>query len=155
MNKNLSELLGALPTLSHEELATVRGAIDHLLSKRSEGDDPTIPLFNSILKVLSKQMAFSTFTGTSAYRAWKANAPVCVSFIETTWPEASKVAKGALMVILIDMLIDDLQGRGVPVTIGTITNNLDRIPQLFDLAYPDYIKMGMAHVVLKALERGE
>lgn len=153
MSKNLNDVLAMLPHLRQRDLSTVRAAIDHLLDKRVE-NDPTLPLFGAIKSILGIHTTFRAFQGSrAAYTAWKHRAPACVSFIDQTWPDASKVAKGALTAVLVDMLIDDLKGGQVPVTLGSVAIHLDRIPQLFERAFPDYIKMGMAHVVLEAMEK--
>lgn len=152
MSKNLNDVLAMLPHLRQKDLSTVRAAIDHLLDKRVE-NDPTLPLFGAIKSILGIHTSFHQFQAARAYAAWKRAAPAYVQFLDATWPEASKVAKVAITTVLIDMLADDLAGMKVPVTLNSIVTNLERIPQLFDREFPGYRKMGMAHLVLAAMEK--
>ncbi len=152
MSKNLNEVLRFLPHLSQQDLATARGAIEHLLAKKVE-DDPTLPLFSTVISLLGVRISFHAFRSTQAYKSWKRTAPAYLQFVDQTWPEASKVAKGAITAVLLDMLIDDLAGMGVTPTMSSVATGLERIPQLVDRAFPGYRKSGMTHLILEAMEK--
>jgi len=91
----------------------------------------------------------------AAYKTWKQKAPAVVRFIEENFPEAGKLAKTAMMTFLIEALIDDLKERGVPVTVGTLTNNIDRLPALFDECYPGYRQAGLTNIIVSAMSKSE
>ena len=153
MSKNLNDALAILPHLGPKDLATVRGAIDHLLAKRVE-DDPTAPLFGMVANLLGVNLGFHSFRNNSqAYKTWKRTAPAYLQFLDQTWPDASKVAKGAITTVILDMILDDMKGQQVPVNLGSVAVWLERAPQLLDQAFPEYRKSGMANVILKAMEK--
>jgi len=54
---------------------------------------------------------------------------------------------------LLEALIDDLKGRGVPVSLGTVTINLSRLPEIYDLIFPGYRQAGLSHLVLEAMKK--
>lgn len=150
---NLGELLGVLPKLSQQELAAVRAAIDHLLVSQIDELDTTAPLYSAMTALLGVRLSYRDYHNNVNYKTWKRSAPAVVTFIEDTWPEASKVAKLALMTFMLEALIADLKGRGVPISIGTVTLHLARVPQVFEQEFPDYIRSGLAHVVLTAMKK--
>lgn len=155
----LKTALGALSGLTQAELATVRAACEHLLNREDTRDDPTKPLYDSVLRAMggshhgTYRLRWGLFKGTTTYSTWKKNAPGVVSFIDQTYPQASKVAKMGILQVLLDALLEDLKQRGVPITIGVVVSNLSRLPEIFDTCYPDYRKCGMAGLVLKAMEK--
>lgn len=150
---SLIKLLAALPHLKQTELATLRAAIDHLLVHRVDDLDTTSPLYAAMAKLLGVGLSYRDFHNVVSFKTWRKSAPAVVSFIEATFPTATKVAKIAMMTFLLEALIDDLKSRGVPITLGTVTINLDRLPQLFDSAFPDYRQAGMSHLVIEAMKK--
>lgn len=143
-------VLSALGGLSISELQAVRAAADRLLGSPA---GTASPLWGVVTTALGVQLPFTRFQKTAAYKSWLKNEPVVVSFVAATWPNLSKVQEMAIMNYLIGMLLDDLKGRGVPVTVGTIALNLGSIPHLLDHAFPDYRSAGLAHLILKAMMR--
>ncbi len=154
MSKNLNEALRLLPHLTQKDLATVRSAIDHLMARKTE-DDPTTALFTAVVAVLGIQASFHYFKQTRGYVAWRRTAPAYLAFVDQNWPDASKVAKGAITAIMMDFLVDDLKGQQIPVTLATMAAGLERIPQLFDAAWPGYRRAGAAHLILNAISKGK
>lgn len=159
LSEKLGIILSALASLSQAELATVKAACEHLLNKEDTKDDPTKPLYDSVLRAMggphggTYRLRWGVFKGTTTHSTWKKHAPGVVSFIDQTYPGASKVAKMAILQVLLDALIDDLKQRGVTITLGTLVSNLSRLPEIYDTCYPDYRKSGMAGVILNAMER--
>ncbi len=149
----LNEVLAALPHLSQTELATIKAAIDHLLTQQVDEVDLTSPLYDAMAKALGLQLSFRDFHNIVSYKTWKRTAPVVVRFIETTYPQATKVAKLAMMSFLIEALLEDLKSRGVPLSLGQVTLNLERLPMLYDQSFPDYRKSGMTNIVLEAMTK--
>lgn len=154
----LSELLGVLPKLSLEELATVRATIEHLLGQRQAATPtapkPEIALYEAARAIVGGPMAYGPFANSVAGRAWAKNAPSAVAFIDT-FPTDRRVSRNALDTFMLGLIVDDLKAKRIPVSMGTIANNLGRLKQLFDQGYPGYIESGMQHVVLKALKINE
>ncbi len=149
----LSEIIGALPKLDQHELVLLRAALNQLIRVDGEAPDETSPLYDCMASLLGVGLSFRDFHNVNAYRSWRKAAPAVVLFIEQSFPEATKVAKMAVMRFLLEALRDDLLERGVPITIGTMSSNLDRLPEVFDASFPMYREAGMAHLVLKQMER--
>lgn len=150
MTKKVNEILAALPKLSQPELATIKAAVEHLLTKLDSTDD-TLPLFTIVRLRLGVKVSFGQFKATSAYPVWRKKAAVVVSFIDQWWPDAKKTERGALLTLAVDLLLSDLKRCQIPATLSSISSSLDRIPQLIDFELPDYRQSGLSHLVLKAM----
>lgn len=149
----VDKVLALLPGLTQQELATVRAATDHLLVHQLDELDTTSPLYATLAELLGLGLSFRDFHNVQSYSTWRKVAPKVVSFIEATWPSATKVAKLAMMSFMVEALMDDLKGRGVPLTLATVTMNLARVPMIFDQEFPNYRESGKAHLVLEAMTK--
>lgn len=149
----LSEMIGGLPTLNQQELSVLRAACDQLIKAPTDALDETSPLFDELASLLGIRLSFRDFHNVPAYTAWKRHAPTVIGFLGDTHPDVSRVMKGALMHFLLVALRDDLMERGVPITIGIMTKNLDRLPEIYDVSFPGYRERGMQHVVEKAMRK--
>lgn len=149
----LSEFIAGLPTLSQGELVTVRAACDRLIKSSVDAVDETNPLFDALAQLLGVKLSFRDFHNITAYTSWKRHAPGVVDFITQLYPDVSKAMKTGVMKFLLEALRDDLKDRGVPITIGTMTINLDRLPEIYDCCFPDYRETGNQQLVLEAMTR--
>ena len=149
----LTSLLAELPKLRPDELATVKAAAEHLLGAQHEAPDSTTPLYDALTSLLGNQMPYGRFKLSASWRMWARNAPTVVTFIDKNFPKATKVARLALMKFIVETLIAEMRERKIPVTVGSVTNNLTRCPEVFEMAFPDYIESGLQHLVLKAMEK--
>lgn len=148
---SLAGILSALGGLSVSDLKAVRAAADRLLGSPAATAGP---LWGILTAALGVKLPYDRFTKTQAYKAWVKNEAVVVSFIASTWPDLPKVQENALMNFLItEVLLPDLKGRGLPVTVGTVALNLGSLPHVFDHGFPDYRASGMSHLILKAMVR--
>lgn len=147
----VNKVLGMLPSLNQQELATIRAAIDHLLIRQVDELDTTSPLYSTMAQLLGVGLSYRDFHNVQAYSTWRKVAPKVVAFIEETFPQATKVAKTAMMSFMLEALMEDLKGRGVPLTLSTVTVNLSRLPQIFDSEFPGYRENGLAHLVLESM----
>jgi hypothetical protein len=148
MTSKLNDLLATLPSLSKHDLALVRGAADRLLgvSAATAG-----PLYDALTNVLRLKLGFAQFQRTATYKIWQKAEPGVVSFMNEGWPGLSKVATMALMTYLLELLVSDLKGRGVPVSLGAVVSNLGRLPEVFDNNFPGYAEAGLCGLVFNAM----
>lgn len=149
----LSDILSALPTLTQTELATVWAAADQLATAQENITDTTQPLYDALCQIINVKISYRDFCSRSYAKQWRIHAPAILAFIAETWPESqrSKVIRLGLMTLLIEALRDDLKSRNIPIALGVMVNNLGSIPECFENSFPDYIKSGMAHLILKSM----
>jgi len=149
----LNDILAQLPKLGQRELSMLRAAVDHLLDGSNEGDE-TRPLYDVMAGSVGRgYLSFHLFQKMTAYRTWRRDSPAVVQFIETTFPQSHKVTKVAIMSFLVSGLIDDMKMLRIPITLGTVTKHIHRLPQVFDNCFPSYRESGLAELVVKAMER--
>lgn len=152
-----SAIIGQLPQLPRDDLKKINAAIGHLLKgeARNNHTDGTVALFSALTTTLGTNLPYASFTATSSHVHWAKSAPDVVQFIDTTFPTATRIEKRAIMMFLIEALIDDLKTRKVPISIGSVVTNIGFLPQIFDSAFPEYRKNGLALLVLKAMVKGK
>jgi hypothetical protein len=151
-----AKILSVLPKLPASDLAVIKAAIEHLLAK-SVPAAPQSPLFDALAALLGgKNLSYATFVKSGAYTYWEKNAPIAEAFISQHFPEAagSKVLALAITCHLLNLLLDDLRSRKIPVSFGTASTHLGRMPEIFEVAYPGYVKSGLTYLIVKFLERG-
>ena len=151
----LKDIIAALPKLSQSDLAAVRAAADHLLTGKVDDLDHTIPLFDAMTRLLGVRRSYRDFHRSVAYKTWRRTAPTALAFIDEAFPEATRVAKVAIMNMLLEALIEEFKERNWLISLVTVTRNLDRFEQVFENEFPGYLKSGLAHLVLESmLKRG-
>lgn len=144
----MKTILAKLPRLSQKELSTVKAACDSLLDKPK--DSPV--LYLTMLDFLGQNgPSYVSFQKTVSWRPWQQNQQIVSSFVSSLWPGLSKVQEVALTHFLLSLLADDLKYLEVPVSIGSLSVNLGRLPELFDRSFPGYRENGLAGIVLSSM----
>src|SRR5262245_27093331 len=118
----LSEIIAKLPQLGQQDLQTLKATIDQLLHKQDKEAEPM--LYDVLRRVLGNVQPYSVFRGTQAYKKWRRHAEYAQTFIDKNFPEANRVQRMALMTFVVQALVRDLKARDVPITVGTLVNNL-------------------------------
>lgn len=143
----LNSILALLPKLNPKELDVVQA----MVAKLGRKDEEVPPLYTALVMNLGSKIPYSKFQQTNAYQVWKQNHPLVMTFVDQTWPDLQDVEKLGLLRYLLGLLVDDLRRRGIPVTPGSITSNLNGTQDAFDRAFPGYRDSGLAFTVVKML----
>jgi hypothetical protein len=98
-----------------------------------------------------KGPSYASFQRTVSWKPWRQHLVTVEAFIEKLWPGMTKVQEASLNSFLLWLLADDLKALKVPVTLGSISSNLGRVPEVFDRSFPDYRESGLASKVLQAM----
>ena len=147
MHMPLMRIIAELPSLTKQDRALIRAAIDKL----DDGNTAPGPLFDVLKKLSGSNVVFSSFRRMRHYKTWIKSEEQIMLFITKGWPDANKVALNSLKHFMFSILADDLKKRKIPVTVNTLILNSSRIPALFELSFPNYLKAGLGHVVLMHL----
>jgi hypothetical protein len=151
--KNVASIIATLPTLTKADLAAVRGAADALLGPQAAPTDtPATPLFEAVTRALGLRLGFAAFSQTATYKPYKRGEQAIADFLGTAFQAPrDRVTLNAMMQLLIECLTDDLKARRVPLSLGTLCNNLERAPQVFRDAFPGYIESGHGSIILRQI----
>jgi len=155
----LNKLLASLPSLSKADLATVCAAADSLLGligglPATSNNPAATPLFDAVTHALGLRLGFAAFQATATYKTFRRGEVAVNDFVDAAFPEAcDKVSRNAILIFLVECLMDDLKARHVPLSIGALCNNLERAPQVFRDAFPGYVENGLAHLIFKSMTR--
>lgn len=152
------DILGALPALSQADLAAIQALTASLLNDRTAAvDGPATPLAGLTWQAMHTAVnaPHSLPIGTPAGRSLNKRVAGLEKFLNrhfSGW-DSNKVSALAFLTMLIRLLRDDLQERGVRPTILLLANNLIRLPEVFEDAYPGYLEAGLANHVLRHFQK--
>lgn len=147
-----SQIISALPNLKSKELSSIKAAIEQLQPTEAANEEIKL-LFDTILTVLECKLSWLRFGGSTAYKDFQTHAPGAVLFIKNTFRQQHKIALMAVMKFLIGLLIHDLKKKFLPVTLGMVCRNLNRLPMVFDDAFPNYRESGLVPMLMKQMEK--
>ena len=160
MNKITStDIISALPNLSQNELNQINEAAKFLTKNQIKNMEKYEWLFEAMMHELKvhgirRYICFSDFIETSNFKSFKRGADEINSFFESVYPNyKQRVQKLGIARMLIASLIRDFRSRHIPVTLGTISKNIHRLPEVFEISFPNYIQSGLAHLIPQQMER--
>ena len=152
MTLTKDQIIGALPTLSQSDLTAIKAVtvalLGHGLPDAVNGPNgPSAWLFEALAGVLG--VSYGLQSGSA--KQFNKSAPVFLKFVEEHFSSSltKKVNGVAVMRTLLMLIIDDLKGRGVPVSLGSVIVNMPRMPEVFDTAFPNYLSSGLAALIIK------
>lgn len=143
-------IIAELPNLTPKQLEVVQAVLVRLGRKQEE---ETPPLYTALVMSLGSNIPYSRFQYTEAYKLWKFNLPLAMQFVSETWPDIQEVEKLGLLRYLLELLLEDLKRRGIPVLTSTMVRELQNLPMLFDRCFPGYRASGLSHLIVKAMVR--
>ena len=153
MKLTKDQVLGALVDFDHEALKAIRAAADGLI--RQGGSQPPDGQQNACTWLFeAMQGIISDDPRLQAAKPDK-RAYGFIGFAQKHFPEtmAKKVTAIAVMRSLLNLIAEDLKDKQVPVTFGTLMNNLPRIPEVYEVAFPGYLSSGLAQLFIKPTQR--
>jgi hypothetical protein len=147
------QVLASLPSLSHDDLKAIRAVIGGLLGEKASGglsvasDHPYEWLTAAIGAAIGHKGPMNGYT----VREFKKRAPVAMTFINENFADAmkNKTSALAMMRYLIILLIDDMKIKRMPVTLVTVTQNLHRLQEVFNNAFPGYGTEQAAYIIAR------
>jgi hypothetical protein len=151
---SLATVLSELAKLNKKELATVRAAIEQLLGPDKALASPPVALtLYEAVRVAGGQDKLP-LERVKRF-GWVRFSTEAALFIESTWPQAkhNKIVRMGLERLLISLLIEDLRGKNINITVGSVVRNLGRLPEVFDSEFPGYRINKLQSLILKAMEK--
>lgn len=152
------DILGALPKLAVADLVAIHAVITSLLNgataaQTGHGTTLAGTLIEALSGALQTPLSPQNMP-TKALAQINAKGPPLAKALTRDFPgwDSKKTTQLAFLRMLIGLLVDDLQGRGVNPTLGIITLNLHRIPEVFDSSFPLYRQSGLGVMVLKRFQ---
>lgn len=150
------KILASLPSLSPDDLKAIRAVIGKLLGDggiAGHPDDPTgyEPWLREAIQAVSGGGVVLL-----SDKAFNKNAPEAIRFMRKHFEQAltNKTTALALMRYLIGLLIDDLKAMKVPVTRNTVVQNLHRLGEVFNNAFPGYANGQAASLIAAMIGKG-
>lgn len=161
-----SDIMAELPKLNPNDLTKLRQLTELLLGSQTQQtetqatDDNERILFEAVrfeLQAVGMRSAisYSSLQQSRNYKTWKRSVSVVTHFLDSAFKghANTEVERLALCRIFVQAMIKDFKRAEIPVSLGTLCNNLHRVQQAFDRAFPNYLESGLAHLIPKALTR--
>jgi hypothetical protein len=163
MAQSLDTIASQLPSLKQSDLIKIRQLTDLLIGGGSE-TQPENEFERMMLEAVKSELAregvrsaisYKSITESRYANTWRKGVSVTNEFLDTTFKGhiKSDTHKLGLCRVLARITIDELKKREIPISIGTIASNLQRVPQSFDNAFPNYIRSGLAYLVADSMLR--
>lgn len=164
MEITVDAIASHLTTLKQSELQKIRQLTDLLMGGGVSTTQPDDPFERIILEAIKSELSregvrsaisYSSIMESKYAKAWRKGVGVTSEFVEKTFKDHIKTDNHRLGLcrVLARITIDELKKREIPISIGTIASNLQRVPQSFDNAFPGYIKSGLAYLVAESMLR--
>ena len=157
-----SQIIGALPTLTRPELEEIQAVATSLLGGHlSNVRKPATALAGQVFAALNSALKANTSLETlptNLQQKFERKHQHFIDFLNTDFKgwDQNKVKSNALMVIMLDLLKKDLERIQIKPTYTIMINNLHRMPEVFDDAFPDYRASGLGMVLInKYFKKGD
>lgn len=166
MSTHVDVIASQLPTMAAEDIAKIRQLTDVLLGKGKTEvvnfDDPTERIMFQALRAeldslgINSNISHTSFAESRYYKNWKRGVKQVGEFCDKAFRGyvKSETQRLGLYRIFLQTLIKDFKRKDIPVSVGTIANNVHRVPQAFNNAFPGYVESGMAYLIPQAMLRG-
>lgn len=153
------KILAALPALDRASLGAIQAVIASLLNGPTAAHDKgatelTLAVFNALQATVGQPTAYKTFAQTTAAKHLQKRLPDMGTFLNANFSgwDKNKVGQQAFLQMLFGLLADDLKSRGVKPTLGIMVNNLGRLAEAFNDAFPGYLTGKMGALILKRFQ---
>lgn len=151
LKTSVGGIIATLPSLTKPELRAIQAAIESELLRGVEIDKD---LFYLVFEVTGeKPISLSKFYSSENGRIWRENQPAFDQLITKIMQggAAHTVIMLALKKFLLQILVDDINIRGIPLTLRTICYQLGNIKSAFERSFPNYLKNDLGHLIMSQL----
>lgn len=149
--RSLADIVQVLPSLNKQELRALQAAIDKELTKNSIIE---IELYHLVFEVVGERpLSLSKFEVSNNGILWRQNIPVFYDLVQKLMGAETpkKPLLQAVHKFLIELLIQDIKDRHMPLTLKAVCQELGNIKYAFDRAFPDYLENGLGHLIMAKL----
>lgn len=111
------------------------------------------PFYNALCNVLAdygvrRNISYDQFLQTAAGKAWPQAERDLMGFIQVELDfKRRSVEESALASKMITLVCEDLRRREIPVSFRAVVVNIQRMPSIFDDAFPNYLANGLASII--------
>ena len=151
------DILNDLTSLDAEALQALRDRADFLLDHANETQTEGLEeeLYHHIRTVLIDNHfpcpPWARFKTTSLIKRYRQACEAIEPFIDAI--DGTRVERTATLNLCLTLVINYLIDRHVPVSIKTIVQNLEKVPELVELSFPGYLQAGIFPWIVSRLSK--
>jgi hypothetical protein len=161
MTMHVDTIVSQLTSFDPSDLAKIKQCAELLMNNNGtivHVDPDEQLLFDAVRSELDSRgfkvgMSYQMFSTGKNFNSWKKGVSVVEEFMAAAFSDhvKTKTERIAMFRVLIQILVRDLKRRKIPISIGTVANNLQYIQQAFDNEFPNYLEGGIAYLVPQAI----
>jgi hypothetical protein len=154
-------ILAALPKLKPDDLKQVHAVAASLLAALGKPADAALSVgYDTGLAIFDALVSAAGVTATmqslpvSLVQRFDRQWPALVTFLDANfkgWND-NKVSRAAFLRHLFDLIQKEVRVHTKPTPL-TMINNMHRLPEVLDKAYPNYLKSGLGHLIISRFKR--
>ncbi len=152
------QILKGLPYLERADLEAVHAVAGHLLGGAT-GANPNggatlgQTVFEALQATLGRAMPYSGLSARTNQRLSN-RLPDLTKTLDQHFRgwDSNKVAQIAFLRMIFGLLAQDLKNRGVTPTFGIMIVNLNRVQEVVQNAFPDYLEAGLGRIILAGIK---
>ena len=149
-----SQILGALPLLSQDELREIGmvctslggGSVAPKFHYTTSGNE--VAIYDAMASVLGAAVPLASLPERTQQR-FAQKVPSLLGFFDTElkgW-DSNRIAQKSFLLEMMDLLRSDIKSLEITPTFNTMINNFHRMYQVFDHAFPGYRESGMVQLI--------
>lgn len=158
---DFDQVIESIPSFTSKELKELQSMTSFFLSGNTDTDNPTRPNENEkeILHALAQSLGSEGIQLNMSYQlisrvsGWKKKVREVNDFVgyfeNRSRVYLKDIERKVLMKLTFNFLIKDMKDRNIPITPKSLISNLGRLSDLFDKAFPGYMKSGLAYLVIR------
>lgn len=139
------DILQHLPKLKKQQLQQLRMLLDSLgtVAEIEPESETSRIVFDLLRSLTHSHISYSNFMKSKSGASYRKHLPSVESFISslistTSTETATETTKKHLLRYILSLIYDDLVERQVVPTVGSITQQLGRMADIFESAFPAY-----------------
>jgi hypothetical protein len=154
---NIDDILTHLPKLSASELTEIESRIAFLKATSRSTRVKLITIHDEFYGILEKYLysekgikvpPYHVFENGKTYSTYDKGITVIEDFIKEHFPGITKIERIKLYHIFVEIVCDSVESFTGTTALPVICGTLQRGPDLFNRAFPGYVKAGLAKAIL-------
>lgn len=150
------KILQALPNLPKSELNEIVQLCLSILNDDGEADRKAELWFDAFVSALGSKQRYGHIKKTAVGAALRRNAPDAEAFLNSVLSEKVKrnLGRAAVRRYLAELMIADLKKIKLTPTPRILANNLPRLAEVFDTAFPHWRASNLTHLIFDRFAGG-
>jgi hypothetical protein len=155
MSEDLENVFDKLGDMSKQDLKELKTKLNVLTSGDEMELEHSSLIYNALTQALQKRSLscppYALFKKNSLFGKFCEQLEMISPFTEVMANTVTKTQMFGSFVYFTEMVMEDIDNQGIPVSLRTVINHLDTLPGLVDRSFPGYTQAGLIGWAVDAL----